>query len=179
MAKTLIVYFSKYGTTKEYAEWIAKELNGDIYSINKFNENILNNYDTIIIGSGLYAGKVKGVDLLVKNYETLKNKKLVIFTCGLADYSKSENMDSIFGRLKKEFPEKIIEEIKIFYLRGGINYKKLNLKHKIMMGLLKRMLIKKGLHKINEEDKILIETYGKILKFTDKNSIIELLEYCK
>ena len=179
MVKTLIVYFSKYGTTKEYAEWIAKELNGDIYSINKFNENILNNYDTIIIGSGLYAGKVKGVDLLVKNYETLKNKKLVIFTCGLADYSKSENMDSIFGRLKTEFPEKIIEEIKIFYLRGGINYKKLNLKHKIMMSLLKRMVTKKGLHKINEEDKMLIETYGKTLNFTDKNSIIELLEYCK
>jgi len=179
MAKTLIVYFSKYGTTREYAEWIAKELNGDIYSINKFNENILNNYDTIIIGSGLYAGKVKGVDLLVKNYETLKNKKLIIFTCGLADYSKSENMDSIFGRLKKEFPEKIIEEIKIFYLRGGINYKKLNLKHKIMMSLLKRMVTKKGLHKSNEEDKMFIETYGKTLNFTDKNSIIELLEYCK
>jgi len=179
MAKTLIVYFSIYGTTKEYAEWIAKELNGDIYSINEFKENIINEYDIIIVGSGLYAGKVKGVDLLVKNYETLKNKKLVIFTCGLADYSKAENMNSIYNRLKKEFPEKIIEGIKIFYLRGGINYKKLNLKHKIMMGLLKKMVMKKGLHKVNEEDKMFVETYGKTLYFTDKNSIAELLEYCK
>ena len=62
MVKSLIVYFSKYGTTKEYAEWIAQELNGDIYSINNFKENTLNNYDTIIIGSGLYAGKVKGIE---------------------------------------------------------------------------------------------------------------------
>ena len=179
MAKTLIIYFSKYGTTKEYAEWIAEELNGDIYSVYNIKNNILNNYDTIIIGSGLYAGKVKGVDILIKNYELLKNKKLVIFTCGLADYTIIENRNSIYNRLKKEFPEKIIEKIKIFYLRGGINYKKLNLKHKIMMGLLKRMVTKKGLHKTNEEDKMFIETYGKTLYFMNKNSIAELLEYCK
>ena len=179
MAKSLIVYFSKYGTTKEYAEWIAQELNGDIYSINNFKENTLNNYDTIIIGSGLYAGKVKGINLLIKNYESLKNKKLVIFTCGLADYSKIENINSIYNRLKKEFPEKIIEGIKIFYLRGGINYKKLNLKHKVMMGLLKKSVEKKGIHNVNEEDKLFIETYGKEIYFTNRNNITELLEYCK
>ena len=31
MAKALIIYSSPYGTTKEYAEWIADALNGDIY----------------------------------------------------------------------------------------------------------------------------------------------------
>ena len=95
MSKTLIVYSSPYGTTKKYAEWIAEELNGDIYLINNFNQNILNNYDTIIIGSGLYAGKIKGIDIIIKNYETIKTKKLLIFTCGLADYSKTEHKDAI------------------------------------------------------------------------------------
>ena len=179
MVKSLIVYFSKYGTTKEYAEWIAQELNGDIYSINNFKENTLNNYDTIIIGSGLYAGKVKGIDLLIKNYESLKNKKLVIFTCGLADYSKIENINSIYNRLKKEFSEKIIERIKIFYLRGGINYKKLSLKHKIMMWMKKKQIIKEGIENSNEEVKEFIETYGKVVDFMDKNNIKELIDYCK
>ena len=179
MKKSLIIYSSKYGTTKKYAEMIAEELGGDIYSVNDFNQKILNNYDTIIIGSGLYAGKIKGINIIVNNYETLKNKKLVLFTCGLADYSKIENINSIYNILKKEFSEKIIESIKIFYLRGGINYKKLTLKHKIMMWIMKRMILINGIDKINEEDKEFIDTYGKVLDFIDKNSIEKLIEYCK
>ena len=179
MAKTLIIYSSPYGTTKEYAKWIAEALNGDIYSINNFDQNVLNIYDTIILGSGLYAGKIKGIEIILKNYEILKNKKLIIFTCGLADYSKIEHINAIYNRLKNELSEKIIENIKIFYLRGGINYKKLTLKHKIMMWAMKKMILKKGIEKLNEEDKEFIETYGKEVNFMDKNNIKELLEYCK
>ena len=179
MAKVLIIYFSPYGTTKEYAEWIAEALNGDIYSINNLNQSILKNYDIIIFGSGLYAGKINGIDIILKNYETLKNKKLIIFTCGLADYSKIEHINAIYNRLKNELSEKIIENIKIFYLRGGINYKKLTLKHKIMMWVMKKIILKNGKEKLSEEDKEFIETYGKEINFMDKNSISELLEYCK
>ena len=179
MAKTLVLYFSKYGTTKEYAEWIAEELNGDIYSINNFNNDILNNYDIIILGSALYAGKIIGKDIFIKNYEILKNKKLVLFTCGLADYDKTENINSVYNRLKKEFPEKIIENIKIFYLRGGINYKELTLKHRIMMWMMKKMILRNGIEKLSEEDKKFIETYGKRVDCMNKNNIKKLLEYCK
>jgi flavodoxin len=179
MAKALIIYFSPYGTTKEYAEWIAEALNGDIYSINNLNQSILKNYDIIIFGSGLYAGKIKGIDIILKNYETLKNKKLIIFTCGLADYSKIEHINAIYSRLKNELSEKIIENVKIFYLRGGINYKKLKLKHKIMMWIMKKMILKNGKEKLSEENKEFIETYGKKVYYMDKNSIKELLEYCK
>ena len=179
MNKALIIYSSPYGTTKKYAEWIAEQLNGDIFSINDLKQNILNNYDTIIIGGGLYVGKIIGTDIILKNYETLKSKKLIIFTCGLADYSKIEHINAIYNRLKKELSEKIIGNIKIFYLRGGINYKKLTIKHKIMMWARKKFILKNGIENLNEEDKEFIETYGKEIYFMDKNSIKELLEYCK
>jgi len=39
MNKVLIIYFSKYGTTKQYAEWIAADLNSDIHSINNSKKN--------------------------------------------------------------------------------------------------------------------------------------------
>ena len=44
MAKVLIMYFSKYGSTRKYAEWIASELNGDVYNIKNIKQNILGNY---------------------------------------------------------------------------------------------------------------------------------------
>jgi len=179
MAKILIIYYSKYGTTKKYAEWIAEELNGEICSVNNINQKSLGDYDIIIIGSSLYAGKIKGIDIIVKNFEILKNKKLIIFTCGLADYSKSVHINSIYNRLKKEFPEKIIEKLKIFYLRGGINYKELTIKDKFLMWMMRKMILKSGKEKLSEEDKEFIETYGKKIYFLEKNNINELLRYCK
>jgi menaquinone-dependent protoporphyrinogen IX oxidase len=179
MAKALIIYFSKYGTTKKYAEWLAEELAGDIVSINDFNQNILNNYEIIILGSGLYAGNIEGLNIFKKNYETLKNKKIILFTCGLADYSKEENKNSIYRRIEKELPEEIIEKIKIFYLRGGINYKKLILKHKIMMWMVKKMRLRNNKGKLNDEAKEFIETYGKTVDFMNKENIKKIIEYSK
>ena len=179
MVKVLVMYFSKYGSTKKYAEWIASELNGDVHNIKNIKQDILGNYDTIILGSGLYAGKIEGINIIINNYETIKDKKLIIFTCGLADYSKTENINNINKRLEKIMPVNIRENIKIYYLRGGMNYKKLNLKHKAMMGFLKKMIQKKGSEKLNEENKEFLETYGKTIDFTNENSIKEIVEYCK
>jgi menaquinone-dependent protoporphyrinogen IX oxidase len=179
MEKVLVMYFSKYGSTKKYAEWIASELNGDVYDVKNTEQNILKNYDTIILGSGLYAGKIEGINIIINNYETIKDKKLIIFTCGLADYSKTENINSINKRLEKIIPINIRENIKIYYLRGGMNYKRLNLKHKIMMGLLKKMIQKKGSEKSNEENEEFLETYGKTIDFTNINNIKEIVDYCK
>ena len=182
MTKIIVIYFSKYGSTKKYAEWIASELNGDIYSIKNIKQNILVNYDTIILGSGLYAGKFQGANLIINNYEKLKNKRLVLFTCGLADYSIIENINMISKRLEKIIPANIKENIKIFYLRGYINYKDLGLLHKIMMWLRKVTIMmkkKKGTENLDQENREFLKTYGQKIDFTSKKNIVEIIEYCK
>ena len=179
MKKALVMYFSKYGTTKKYAEWIAEEIKGDILDIKDVGQGKLNDYDIIVLGSGLYAGKIKGINLLVKNYNKIKDKKLVIFTCGLADYTNMKNVNNIKMRLKKNIPNDIFENIKIYYLQGGINYKNLNIKHKIMMGMLRKMVLRKGLDKINDEDKEFLETFGQTLDFTEKSKVMGIVDYCK
>ena len=182
MSKTLVLYYSVYGTTKKYAEWIASELNGDIYALGDLKVNNLAIYDAIIIGSGLYAGKIKGMDIIINNYETLRGKKLVLFTCGLADYTKPENINTITGRINTAIPEHIRQNIKIFLLRGGIDYKRLTFLHRVMMGILNMIIVrkvKKDGDKPNEEDKEFIETYGKDIDFMDKNSIVGIVEYCR
>ena len=179
MAKVLVLYFSNYGSTKKYAEWIASELSADIYSIKNVQQNILKEYDTIILGSGLYAGNISGTDIIVNNYEKIKNKKLIIFTCGLADWNEIENVNTVNKRIEKLLPENIRKNIKIYFLRGSIDYKKLNLKHRIMMWVVKTVIKKKKNDKLNEEDKEFLKTYGQTADFTDKNSITEIVNYCR
>ena len=182
MPKTLVLYYTKYGTTKKYAEWIAGELSGDVYAISNFNQNSLGNYDAIVIGSGLYAGTIRGMDILVNNYKALRGKKLVLFTCGLADYSKEEHRNTIAKRIEAAIPENIMRDIKVFFLRGGIDYGKMSLIHRIMMAGMNMVLVrkvKKEGDNASDEDRGFVETYGKTADFTDKNSVMDIVAYCK
>ena len=52
--KSLIVYGSQYGTTKQYAEELSKRTNIKVISFKKINQQI-NDYDNIIYLGGLYA----------------------------------------------------------------------------------------------------------------------------
>ena len=179
MSKAIILYFSKYGSTKKYSEWIAKELNGEIVSIKNVNENNLKEYDIIILGSGLYAGGIKGTDIIVRNYEILKNKKLIIFTCGLSNFKNSESVNYVIKNISKLIPENILTNIKVFCLRGAMDYRKLTLTHRIMMWMLKKVIMKKDKDKMTEDEKGIIETYGKNVNFINKEEIKEIMEYCR
>lgn len=60
MSKIAVVYKSKYGSSKKYAEWIADELKAELFEHSKIKKDDLLKYDTIIYGGGLYAGSISG-----------------------------------------------------------------------------------------------------------------------
>jgi flavodoxin len=79
--RAVILYKSKYGTTKQYAEWIANALNADLFDIKDISINKINDYDFAVLGGGMYAGTVLGANLISK----IKCRQIVLFTVGLAD----------------------------------------------------------------------------------------------
>ena len=134
--KGLVVFGSKYGTTREYAEALAKDLNFKCYSYDEVNDEIINSYDYIIYGGGLYAGAVLGLSKTIKKINNFKDKKIIIFTVGLANPQDKDNIRTIRNNIKKQIPEEVYSEEKIFHFRGGIDYGKLSFIHKTMMTLL-------------------------------------------
>ena len=58
MSKIAIVYKSKYGSTKKYAQWIAQESSGDLFESSKVKAKKISEYDIIVFGGGLYAGGI-------------------------------------------------------------------------------------------------------------------------
>ena len=179
MHKIVVVYKSKYGTTKRYAQWIAEELACAIFEQSKINPNDLSQYDTILYGGGLYAGGVSGIALLTKNFDAISDKNLILFTCGLADTADRENTDHIKQSLAKVLTSPMQEKIKVFHLRGGMDYSKLGMAHKAMMAMLRKMMLKKDVESLRSEDKEMLNTYGKIVDFTDKNAIVPIVEYVR
>ena len=134
--KIVVIYKSKTGFTKKYAEWIAEKLSADIFNAAKVNINMLNKYDAIIYGGSLYAVGIIGVNLITKNINKLKDKKIVVFATG-ASPLRDEVVSEV---INKNFTTEQQKYIKFFYLRGGFNYSKLNPFDKLLMILLKKCL---------------------------------------
>lgn len=172
MKDVVVIYKSKYGSTKKYAEWISERLECDLLETSKINKNQLLDYDTIIYGGGLYASGINGISLITKNYEMIKEKNIIVFTVGLADPNVKEHFEPI---MDKNFTDEMKQDIKIFHLRGAIDYNKLGGIHKVMMAMLVALTKKRGANELTDEDKMMLETYGTKVDFTDKSSIQPLV----
>lgn len=92
MKSIAIVYKSKYGSTKKYAQWITEEIRGDLFESSEVTTNKLMEYDIIVYGGGLYASGIAGISVITKNFDALKHKDIIIFTVGLG----STNRDEVF-----------------------------------------------------------------------------------
>ena len=167
--KTAVIYKSYYGTTKQYAEWIAEALNASLFEASDIKPAQLMDYDVVVYGGGLYAGGVIGSELVAQN----PSKSLVVFTVGAANANDTDFSNILAKNFGKDYSDKL----KVFHLRGGIDYGKLSLAHKTMMWMVKKDAEKKPEAERSADDRLLLETYGDKVDFMDKESIAPLLEF--
>ena len=167
---SIIIYGSHYGTTKQYAEELSKRTNIKAISFKKFNQQI-NDYDNIIYLGALYAGGVLGMSKTLKKLNNISNKKILIATVGLSDPTDEVNKNNIRNNIKNQIPKEVLEKAKIFHLRGGIDYSKLNFAHKTMMKLLYNAVKNLPNEKQTAEDRAMIESYNKKVNFIDFSSL--------
>ena len=177
--RILVTYASKYGTTKRYAQWIAEDLACDLRDSREVNAELLKSYDILIHGGGLYAGGLSGIQTIVKNYDAISNKRIILFSCGLADPEDPENVAHIEAGLEKVLTPEMREKIRQFHLRGGIDYSRLGLTHKAMMAMLRRVMLKKCYDNLRSEDQMMLDTYGGTVDFTNRESLAPLLSYVR
>ena len=175
----LVSYASRYGSTKQYAEWIAEALGCDCLPVKQVTRELLTQYDGLIHGGGLYAGGLSGISVITKNYDLLAAKTVVLFSCGLADPEDPENVAHIESGLEKVLTPEMREKIRQFHLRGGIDYSRLGLTHKAMMAMLRRVMLKKGYDNLRSEDQMMLDTYGGTVDFTNRESLAPLLNYVR
>ena len=169
----IVIYKSKTGHAKKYAEWIAEELSADLYEIHKFSIDILENYDTVIFGGGVYAGKVNGISLITSSMNYLQDKKVVVFAAGLSTPSPKWTYKLRNANIK---PDKQ-EMIKFFYFPGGFDFSKLNFSDRMIMGMVKRRLQKKKSDQLTNSDKGTLESFENPRDNTNIECIKELIDY--
>ncbi|MCX7773788.1 MAG: flavodoxin domain-containing protein [Clostridia bacterium] len=170
--KTAVIYRTMYGSSKKYAEWIAQEVQGDLFDGAKFNPKDFDRYDTVVFGGSLYAVGILGFDLIKNNFERLKSKKVIVYTVG-ASPAYPEAVESV---RQSNFSEEMKKTVHYFHLRGGFDYKRLNLVHKVMMLLLKRRIKKKKPEVRNRDEIGMLASYDKPMDWTSKKAIAPIVD---
>jgi len=171
MKKIAVIYKSKYGATRRYAEWVAEALEAPLFEASAVNPSQLQEYDIVIYGGGLYAGGVSGVKLVTKN----ACKSLIVFTVGLADPEITDYTVVV----SKSFTAEQLADVKVFHWRGGMDYAELGFIDRRLMAMVKKLAEKKTPEERTSEDLGIIESYGKKVDFTDKSVIAPLIEYVR
>lgn len=173
--KAIVLYKSKYGSTKVYAEWIAEELSCKAVDAKQVKIDDLAEYDTIIYGGGLYAEIIAGVTLITKNIEVLKDKKLIVYTTGITPLDCREYYDKMV--IEKNFKGDIASKVKVFNFLGKMVMEELTLVHRTALKTLKKIMSSK--ENPSEMEKLLVELCDADGDFSDRNAIADLIKYVK
>src|SRR6185295_5061094 len=111
--KGIIVYKGKYGATKQYADWLARELQLPVFSADNIRALQLREYDVILIGTSVYIGKLKIAAWIKENQSILDGKKLFLFLVSGTKPTEREKLDAY---VRSGIPDNIRVTCKIYFL---------------------------------------------------------------
>lgn len=171
----IVIYKTKYGATKTYAEWIAEELECKAIDAKNVKIEDLQEYDTIIYGGGLYAEVIAGATLITRNLDKLEGKKIIVYSTGITPLKYREYYDKLV--VEKNFKPEMLEKIKIYNFMGKMIIDELSFPHKSALKTLKQIMQSKK--EPNEMERLLIELCETSGDFTNKSAIKELVDYAK
>ena len=134
--RTLILYTSKTGNTKKYAEDIAQAVKGDVFPLKKNKWKDVGDYDSIVLGGWVMGGKIQGIDDFLSHYDEISDKNILVFSSGMG-FVTSESRDRLISGNVLD-----IYHIRYYQLRGSFDYSKLHFPYNFMINTSLRALRK-------------------------------------
>lgn len=129
MKKVLVLYTSKTGFSKRYAQWIAEDLQCDLANLDGFDKDSLNDYGLIVYGAGLFAGHIRGIARIKRWLKDSPGKTWVVFATGTTP-AKESYQELIF---KTNFPTGEVRPAHFYYFLAGIDYEKMGVFDRLLM----------------------------------------------
>lgn len=170
--KGIILYQSKYGATKKYAEWLQEMTAFDCVETPKAVIDDAVQYETILLCGGIYASGIAGVSFLKKNSGKLKDKKTAILCVGASPYD-----EDALNEIKAHNLTGDLKEIPLFYGRGAWDESSMKFIDRTLCRLLQKSVAKKDPSTYEPWMKALMCAVGQTCDWTDKKYLTPLLDY--
>lgn len=170
----VILYQSKYGATKRYADWLSEETGFKCIETKKADINEIITCDTIILGGAIYASGIAGLSFLKKNIKKLAGKKIVVFCCGASPYE-----EKAIQQIREHNMKGDLSDIPLFYCRGAWDLDAMSFKDRTLCKLLRKSVEKKDPSEYELWEKALMEAGDDKCDWTDKKYLDPILECIK
>ncbi|MEN6320315.1 MAG: flavodoxin domain-containing protein [Syntrophaceae bacterium] len=163
--RVLIVYQSKYGSTKQYAQWIQREIPSELADADTADKREFAKYDMIMFGSSIRMGRIVIAPLIIESWDAVKGKKVVLFTTS-GTPPDHPNIRKIYER---NLPEGLRKEIKYFPLHGRMLINDLSFIDKFLVAI----------GQIMEKDESIAKRMREDYDEMKQENLLPLLEYVK
>lgn len=172
--KTAVVYATRNGSTKRYAEWIARSCGADLIPLEEAVIDRLALYQTLVYGGCVYSGAIQGISFIKNNRDLLKHVHLVVFTVGLTQPGDEAAFAQV---LERNFTEEERKGIRFFHFPGALDYQKMGFLQKGMMRILKKSIQKKPSEARSRIETDILKSYGGRVDFSNAAYVKPLVEY--
>ena len=139
MKKIIVLYRSKTGFSKRYAEWIAEELACECRPIKSVKLDELKDYKLVIYGAGVYAGMIAGLGKIKNWMGKSPQKTWIVFATGATPHEEGHE-EMLF---KTNFRKGESRPAHFYYFLSGINYETMGFFNRVLMKLFSGMAAKK------------------------------------
>ena len=174
IGKTAVVYCGRYGSTRRYAEWIAKRCGAVLIPLEQVTIDDLKIFKTVIYGGAVYTGKIMGIAFIKANLDFFRKIRLVVYTVGLTQPGDELAFAQVLDR---NFTPEEHEGIRFFHFPGALDYSKMNGVERIMMRMLKRSIEKKRKELRSRFEESIVQSFGGKVDFTNESYIDPLVKY--
>ena len=172
MSRGIILYQSKYGATNKYADWLVEETGYGCIETKNAKIAGLHNYDVIILGGGVYASGIAGLQFIKKNIGQLADKKVAVFAVGASPYDEKAIMQIREMHFKDE-----LCNISLFYCRGAWDEEKMKFTDRTLCKMLQKAVAKQNSEEYEPWQKALMCAVGQKCDWTDKSYLEPLLKH--
>lgn len=172
MSRGVVLYQSKYGATKKYADWLVEETGYDCILTKKAKTEDLQKYDVIILGGGVYASGIAGLSFIKKNIGRLAKKKIAVFAVGASPYD-----EKAINQIRDLHFQKELSHIPLFYCRGAWDEEKMKFTDRTLCRMLQKAVAKQNPDEYEPWQKALLCAVGQKCDWTDRSYLNPLLQY--
>ena len=130
MKELAVVYATKYGHTKQYAEWVKEETGADIFVSTSFSPTRALEYKAVVFAGGVYGDKIMIMDWLKKNLGQVNVNKMVI---AAVSWYCNDSEEAKARLIEENYPEQFKNVVPLVVINSGIDKKKISVVDKAQL----------------------------------------------
>ena len=120
MNKAIVLYTSKRGSTKQYAEWIAEDLGCEVTAFSDAKDINLYEYDLVIYGGWIRGSGIVDFDKLMKLADDDILDRMIVFGTGVA-IPTAENYAQVWALNIGKIDPRNVHKATLYILDGRYN----------------------------------------------------------